>query len=366
MNFAKWNRDDFLVRRENLQKMIDETPGNLGEKLGLLHAQQVSIGFVQDELKKLEAFSRTNPRNDRQRLLMQYNPERAKRTGGAGRREPPNGFTSINDGCYLCRENVIWQQKGLEMWYEMTIDERVYAAMCNPFPLANTHMTIALGDHEPQGWVLGDPEKNHAKISMIVNDMLRIVSQMPGYIIFFNGRKAGATIEKHLHYQAIERIKGQSLFPIEEAAQEMVMRGCRTPLLLNEYPIITIYFNGDRDSIKDKIVKWMFQWSEFCGHGDSLSANIIACLDKPKTANSKNTYHVYLIPRDAYYSSSPGRDGVVGGLEVLGEIAFSLEKERERIGNAQIDYDDLAAILKSVEPHMARTFFELTSHTVNI
>jgi hypothetical protein len=367
MNFSSWNIANCTNAQKELQEMLDKEGKNVGEKLALLHAQQMSNGFILDDLSEVERFWIVDSKNPGRSLLGQYNPRRADRGRGAGRKSPPLGIESLNGGCYLCRHNVIWQQRGLEMWYDFEVDGHAYVGMCNPFPLMSTHLTIASAEHEPQGWIIGDPEKNREKIERIVNDLLRIASQMPGFIIFYNGRNAGASIEKHLHYQAIKRLPGQAPFPVEQAASNMSVRGCQTPFLIEEYPISTVYFNGKRSEIKEGMIKLMYAWTEFCKHGDNLSANIIGCLDVPASSEQgSNTYHAYLTPRDTNFSASPGRQGVVGGLEVLGELAFSYENEHARIQDGLINYENAAAILNAVEPRMVRSFFEKTKHSVRI
>lgn len=364
MDFSQWNISNCIETQKHLQEILERDGRNIGERLSLLHAQQSNIGFVQDDLSGVQRFYIKEEGRD-QELLGQYNPKRAERASGAGRKNPPFGVESINGGCYLCRHNVIWQQRGLEMWYDFNIDDHKYVGMCNPFPLMPTHLTIASAEHEPQGWILGAPEANHAKIERIVNDLLRIASQMPGFIIFFNGRNAGASIEKHLHYQAIKRLPGQAPFPLEQAAMRMVKKDCYLPFLIDDYPISTVYFNGRRSEIKEQMVKCMYAWTEFCGHGDNLSANIIGCLDAPANGeNGSNTYHAYLTPRDTNFSASPGREGVVGGLEVLGEIAYSQREEYERIRDGLIDYRSAARVLNSVEPRMVKEFFKRTRSTI--
>ncbi len=367
MNFSQWNIGNCLAMQKELQAILDKEGKNIGEKLSLLHAQQMSIGFIQDDLSQVQRFWITDPMDGRRSLLGQYNPKRAERECGAGRTSPPPGIEIVNGGCYLCRHNVVWQQRGLEMWYDFEVDGHAYVGMCNPFPLMSTHLTIASAEHETQGWILGDPDKNREKIERIVNDLLRIASQMPGFIIFYNGRNAGASIERHLHYQAIKRLPGQAPFPVEQASGHMLMRGCRTPFLIEDYPISTVYFNGPRKDIKQSIINLMYAWTEFCGHGDNLSANIIGCLDVPADGErGVNTYHAYLTPRDTYFSTSPGRQGVVGGLEVLGEIAFSYENEHARIQDGLISYENAAAILSAVEPRMVRSFFEKTKNSIRV
>ncbi len=365
MDFAKWNQERYERDQKDLQKFLEKENCCLGDKLVLLYKQQMHIGFVRDDLSGVQRSWAINPEDTGNSFLIQYNPKRSKRGKGAGRATVPEGVLPINNGCFLCKENIAWQQMGLEMGYSFKINDNTYLAWCNPFPLMPNHVTIASEIHEPQGWILGEKKKNFAKIRRIVNDLLKIISQTPDFVAFYNGLKAGATIPSHLHYQFFKRQAGHAPFPLEKAAFRLSSAGHKIPFIVHNYPITCAYFNGCRENILDQIVNCMCDWTEACGHAPTLSANIIATLDKPANGDEeKNTYNLYFIPRDTYFSISPGRKGVVGGLEVFGEIAFSDSGEFERLQEGLITYDYVARILKAVESQMVHEFIEKTKYSL--
>lgn len=59
---------------------------------------------------------------------------------------------------------------------------------------------------------------------------------------------------------------------------------------------------------------------------------------------------MYFVPRNRFYSRSPGMSGIVGGLEVLGEFIFCTESENQAINEQRVDYEYMWRILEAVKP----------------
>lgn len=367
LDIVKILRDNYDRDQAEIQNILDSVEGDLGSKFDLLFQHQMDNGFIQDDLSMVNRWTiweenRSRDGNEKHPLRMflaQYNPRRAERFKGAGRKNPPAGVASINNGCFLCPENIWWQQRCLEMGYKFKVGENDYHAWCNPFPLLRSHLTISSGIHEPQKLIMDRNDGNLERTQRIVNDLLTIVSKAPKYIGFYNGLGAGATIPTHLHFQFFKRPEGQAIYPLEWTAKQTIKinDNVMAPFLVENYPITCIYFNGNREEVCNQVVKCIAIWIERCGNSPNLSANIIATLDHAKTSEmDRNTYCLYLIPRDIYSSLSPGRRGVVGGLEVLGEIVFSETKEFDLFESGKINYQYAWQILKAVE---ARTISEV-------
>ena len=79
---------------------------------------------------------------------------------------------------------------------------------------------------------------------------------------------------------------------------------------------------------------------------EALSANIIAT---PDNHNPEN-FHLYIVPRNRFYSHAPGMVGMIGGIEVLGEVVFSTEIEKQQLDTGRVDYKTVEQILAAVEP----------------
>lgn len=364
-DIVRWNKERYARDQKELQTVLEEASGTLRNKIEMLHGQQSSIGFIRDALDQVtrtrlvrDPFNRNS-----ESFLVQYNPVRELRRQGAGRKSPPEGYKSINGGCFLCTQNIEWQQYGLEMSYEFSVNEGRYAILCNPFPFMPMHVTIASKNHEPQTWLEGDPTQDPSqRLGRIIRDLLTIVGQTPECIGLYNGVNAGASIPLHRHYHLFSRIKGSEPFAIEKLAQSKLDRRTNPPFCLDEYPIISVFFHGDIDMIVRQAVEFYEAWEESCGSSLNISANIIATISLRPHAEKK--FDVYFVPRNQQFSISLGRSEVVGGLEVMGEIALSKPEEYARIKEGTLSYDAIVTMLKSVEAPEAASLIEALSRTL--
>lgn len=66
-----------------------------------------------------------------------------------------------------------------------------YELLVNPFPIFSRHFTIAAPQHTPQ------------RIGGRAGDLCRIAREMPGYAVFYNGARCGASAPDHFHFQAV-------------------------------------------------------------------------------------------------------------------------------------------------------------------
>lgn len=365
-DYVRWNKERYAKDQEELQLTLEALSGSLLSKIETLHKQQSSLGFIRDALDQVtrtrlvrDPFNRNS-----ESFLVQYNPVRELRRQGAGRKSPPEGYKSVNGGCFLCTQNIEWQQYGLEMSYEFPVNEGQYAVLCNPFPFMPMHVTIASKLHEPQTWLEGDSSQDSSqRLGRIIRDLLTIVGQTPKCIGLYNGVNAGASIPQHRHYHLFSRIQGSEPFAIEKLAQSKLDRRTNPPFCLDEYPIISVFFHGDIDVIVKQAVEFYEAWEESCGSSLNISANIIATISLRPQAESK--FDVYFIPRNQQFSISLGRSEVVGGLEVMGEIALSKSEEYKRIKEGTLSYIDVVTMLKSVEAPEAASLIEALGKTLH-
>lgn len=110
-------------------------------------------------------------------VLLQHNPARAVSTAAKVDSE------SIRQRkCFLCPDARPSQQTSLSL-----VDG--YDVLVNPFPIFPEHFTIVSHKHEPQSGV-------------DLNVAAELAMRLPGYAVFFNGAKSGASAPDHLHLQA--------------------------------------------------------------------------------------------------------------------------------------------------------------------
>ncbi|MDE6702821.1 MAG: DUF4922 domain-containing protein [Muribaculaceae bacterium] len=85
--------------------------------------------------------------------------------------------------CFLCAANRPSEQSGLD-WHER------YTVLVNPFPIFPRHLTVPDTSHVDQ------------RIAGRMADMLSLAADLPGYTVFYNGPRCGASAPDHMHFQA--------------------------------------------------------------------------------------------------------------------------------------------------------------------
>ena len=112
--------------------------------------------------------------------IVQWNPARAVSTLAKVDK------TSLEKRpCFLCRDNRPAVQEGISI-----LDGR-WEVLINPFPILERHLTIVSTLHSPQRLSRQD-----------FDDMLEISRALPGFIVFYNGARCGASAPDHKHLQA--------------------------------------------------------------------------------------------------------------------------------------------------------------------
>lgn len=346
----------YALQQAILQETLDQLASQQGLAAALraLYDQQVDIGFIQDDLSQVGYFRYRAPgANSQHFFIVQFNPRRAERFKGAGRTVLPRGAAvqGVADAsCYLCTDNIRWQHRGVQGYYQFRVNDRIYNALCNPFPFTRSHLTMAAGEHLPQTFhVTSDAEQTHARIRRIVEDLVAIVEQLPTFVGFYNGAGAGASIEKHLHFHFFEIPDGHGSFPIQTAAR-LASRSLfgqvdsdqpAQVMKVPHYPLTAYRVRGPKADAVEAVIDLALDWDQSAG--EAASANIVALWEEGAVS-------LYFVPRNRFYTRSPGLAGMVAGLEVLGEFILSTPDEQRAIAEQRVNYDYLWRILEAVRP----------------
>lgn len=120
-------------------------------------------------------------------IKAQYNPARAVSSNAK-----LDARSIAERKCFLCPEN----RPGVQS--EVRLNNN-FSVLVNPYPILKEHFTIPHIKHQPQ------------EILPFFDDMLDISQLLSGFIVFYNGPKAGASAPDHMHFQAVR--KGQ--LPLE-------------------------------------------------------------------------------------------------------------------------------------------------------
>lgn len=321
-------------------KHIEQNDGGFAAALEALKSQQLERGFIKDDLHLMRRYRFAHPEDPARFFLVQYNPVRALRFSGSGRKTPPAGSSSKFNGCFLCPDNIQWQQAGLEMGYELDVDAMPYIAWMNAYPLMPLHCVIASSDHIPQAWCVNGAAVECLSIEKILIHLITLSKKLPGYVGFYNGTGAGASIASHFHFQFFKRPELWPQFPLEVAARKS---GIESHGTINDYPLAVEYWRGDSEAIVDSIYPWIQGWLARNRHQlSSISANIISTFDE-----AQNKSELYFVPRHQSQVHSPEMSGIIGGVEVLGEMVFSGEEDGKRLERGEIDYHTVERILSA-------------------
>ncbi len=152
--------------------------------------------------------------------------------------------------CFLCQANLPAGQNKVSFRND-------YLILVNPFPIFPRHLTIPHVHHTDQ------------RIKGRLSDMLSLARELPGFVIFYNGPKCGASAPDHFHFQA----GNKNFMPVEEefkvhphASLLLDSKGLRV-FCVDDYLRKTLVLEGD-DGIE------MEAWfSKFYNLLDALQGN---------------------------------------------------------------------------------------------
>lgn len=326
-----------------------EADAGLGAAIAALETNQRATGFIQDTLADVARYVFHHPTDTARQFRVQFNPQRLKRFDSSRVQAPPDGVVALHGGCFLCRENVRWQQEGAELGFTIELGGRSYIAWMNPFPLAPGHTVVASAAHETQDWQHG-PEGGQP-VARLTADLAALALRMPGHVGFHNGVNAGASIAGHLHYQVFRRPAETPLYPMEVHLDALWPAASDTgPIVCTDYPVPVVAWHGPARDMAAAAAEWINDWAgRNADRIDRLAGNIIATADAGAGAGDDDgTVSLYFVPRDRTKLRGDGLVGMIGGLEVMGELVFSTADEFHLVNSGAVDYSTVERILTTV------------------
>lgn len=335
---------DLIWSNLNAELRFKETEtGGLSAALAGLENHQRKCGFIQDDLQEVKRLVFKDPKNGALNFRAQVNPKRARRKGGAGIKTPPPGEERFNDGCFLCRENIRWQQNQRQIGFEITTSNDIYNAWMNPFPLLPNHVVVAARQHIPQAFKLFADDREGLELNRILSDLCETAQRLPNHIGFYNGVGAGASIPEHLHFQFFQRIPEDPLFPLEQRSFES-SDGNGTPEMISNYPISVVRWRGKFKNIVSEADVWVRTWAD----ENVIDRNFLTCNFIATGSPNSDEIVLYFVPRRRDRQFWNGDKGIVGGLEILGELVLASEEECALVENGIVDYGFIEDALSAV------------------
>lgn len=120
-------------------------------------------------------------------VFIQFNPARAVSTCAK-----LDQASIAKRPCFLCLENKPAEQDSLRIELDEPFDLRI-----NPYPILPNHLTISSERHQPQTLVGKTERQLPGRLVEWLNEHFA-----PGYAVFYNGAKCGASAPDHFHFQA--------------------------------------------------------------------------------------------------------------------------------------------------------------------
>jgi diadenosine tetraphosphate (Ap4A) HIT family hydrolase len=339
-----WRHHRRMWRHLNAELNSIRRGSGFSAALNALWMQQLHAGIVVCDPRNVVRW-RVCEEHGRGSYTVQWNPDRAKRNAAETRNRLPHGQAFVHDGCLLCGRNMYLRSCGLQLGYDLKLRHSNWVVFVNPYAFAPNHVVVATHAHEPQSWQHEAAERTACLLHGLLADLAEMAQMLPGWICMLNGREAGATVPQHAHMQCFARPHEVLRFALEEAAARVRKRVPANPVVVStrDYPITTLLFHGSLEDVAEAATEWLMLWMGHHRNSDELTANFIATSDDSEMIN------LYVIPRSTAFAQAPGIRGLVGGLEVLGEIVISTEDERQSMDNARIDYAYVRKALACVE-----------------
>ena len=337
---------NYEIKWANLNKKLRQSAegsNGLASALFELENHQRKAGFIKDDLKKIKRIVFQDPNNKLYSLRAQINPKRAKRHDGSGNVAVTSKHPSINEGCFLCRENIKWQQEERQIGFEINFGISDYIAFMNPFPLLPNHVVIASPAHRTQELRLFQDNEQNQDLALVLSDLCELANRLPNYIGFYNGVGAGASIPNHCHFQFFQRIPDLPQFPLEERGYSDIDLDTATTFV-TDYPIRVFRWMGELSEVVARATAWITDFvktSKF--ERQQLTANFIAT-----SSTNSETITLYFVPRHRLKQFWNGNAGIVGGLEILGEIVLASDEECDLVKQDIMNFEFIERALSRI------------------
>jgi hypothetical protein len=283
--------------------------------VGLLARQKESWPYLRDGHAGLDAALTREISADGYSVKLQFNPRRIVSSTAA---VDPESLNRRN--CFLCIESLPEEQ--LRILYRGN-----HLILCNPAPIFQRHYTIASRLHVPQA-----VEKDLDAFLLLAEDF------GPGWSVFYNGPRCGASAPDHLHFQAApagvmpmenEIGKEKNRVPIGRAGNVSVLASVGLGR-----PIITVE-GGMRKDVENALLTVMGALREIAMTPDEPMMNLLCSHDGAK-------WRVLLFPRrrhrpEAYYREGDNRILISpGAVDMAGLIITPVEKDFHALNAEEI------------------------------
>jgi len=241
-------------------------------------------------------------------LRAEYRPKRANRPRKFAQGARYGAAT--HNGCPLAPENM----PGNQCPYERAVEAGGrYNILTQISPFGEDHSVFASPTFATHDWRPGGSLVLRKRLA----DMYAIARQLPGFLVFWNGWQAGASID-WFHLQAL---RNATPTPLQRAADAAQASPFEAVTRIDEpfWPIPAIRFRGPGEFIVDEAVKSALGWN--AAAGEHATENILM-FSQPDGVSC------YYVPRDRRRERADGLAGAIGSYEAAGVFIFSVDAEK--------------------------------------
>ncbi len=237
-------------------------------------------------------------------LALQHNPARIISTTA---KIKPAEIASRS--CFLCEDCRPKEQRSIPL------DDKFYL-LVNPYPILKEHFCVVSRNHRPQAF------------RDCYEEMLSIASRLePGYMIFYNGPRSGASAPDHLHMQ-IGRSEG---IPLVDKLRENEPPQTDEPVTIQPFGFPVIIIKGNDP---EKLWDYVSGMTIYDGESEPRM-NVLSI-------NRNGQVITAIIPRskhrpDCYYADEMGKIMVSpGAVDMFGLVITPRKEDFESLTEKQV------------------------------
>ena len=313
-----------------------DDPDLSGLCLDLLAQQKISWPLLRDAYAAQDSAQIREISANGFSVKLQFNPRRIISSAAA-----VDPASISRRPCFLCVENLPEAQKGI-------LYRQTFLILCNPAPIFPQHYVVSNRRHIPQSI-----EKNMDAFLLLAKDF------GPGFTVFYNGPRCGASAPDHLHFHAVP----SDMMPIEKEIREdrnkILIRKVEGVSILTSMSLsrpIIIVEGKELKSVETALRMAVTAMQEALPAPDEPMMNLLCAYDGTQ-------WRVLIIPRrkhrpEAYYREGDERILISPGMVDMGGLIITpVEKDfnaidAEQIGNifkeVSMDDDTFAKIMATL------------------